>query len=742
MVILDLDGNTQDTGIALAHGMDGRLYLAAWSRVLDDTTAPFLPSLLAFDAGGEAVSGFGANGRVPTSSELPQAIAVRSDGAVFMASSTIVSIRSPTGALQAQLSLPTTMGSGYMFATSLAVQSDDSVVVAGGFSRGAPISDGWTLARVRPDGSLDSTFGDRDGGWTLKDAGESGQISAVRIQPGGKLLAIGPGLHATPVAVVGRFNAANGTTDFAFGTNGLVTLPSCAPFCRSPRLAVDSVGRIYVGGGSQVLMRLNVDGSPDASYASVATDPAIQLVDLAVDSADRVVVFGVVFGQPSETGYVARFLPSGARDPSFGTGGEVLIQPGSASPPQADLVAGIVLPNDKPVALLSVAGEWDGAPTLDGPYSPTDLALVQLTVAGSIDAPFGGNDVDPDVYPDTFAFTNNTAPFGTTSVVSNTVTVGGINARTSVHIASATANSAYSIGCTGNFVASHGTLLPGETLCLRHSSSSQPGGTAQTLVNVGGRIVSYTTVSSSQAADTQPDGFAFVDQTGVTPGATVTSNAITITGLTGASPVAIDGGSYSVGCDPQGFRTSNGSITNGQTICVRHVASSQHSAVVDTTLAIGGVTDTFTSTTAPPDTTPEPFTLPVINGVQPGSVVVSSPVTIAGIDSPAPISVMGGEYSIGCGGSWTSAAGTIALGQQVCVRHTAASQPSSSVTTTLTIGGISAGFVSTTMARSSGGGGGALSLQDIGAFVTLLLVSLLRTRRLPPRPRRSYIAAG
>ncbi len=298
------------------------------------------------------------------------------------------------------------------------------------------------------------------------------------------------------------------------------------------------------------------------------------------------------------------------------------------------------------------------------------------------------------------------------------MTIAGINGPTSVSLQQTTAGSGYSIGCTGVFVTDYRKILPGQNLCVRHSASLQPGGTVETTVNVGGRSVTYTTVSTSVAADTVPDGYSFTDQTDVAPGTAVTSNTVTVTGLTGAAPIAVENGMYSIGCDPLRFVSSNGFITDGQTICVQHVASSQFNTTTRTTLAIGGVTDTFSSTTATADTTPNAFAFPAVSGVTPGSTVVSTAVVISGINAPTPVSVVTGEFSIGCVTGWTSAPGTILPGHTICVRHTAATQASSSVTTTLTIGGVSSGFTSTTAMQTShgggGGGGGGAAASRIG----------------------------
>lgn len=59
--------------------------------------------------------------------------------------------------------------------------------------------------------------------------------------------------------------------------------------------------------------------------------------------------------------------------------------------------------------------------------------------------------------------------------------------------------------------------------------------------------------------------------------------------------------------------------------------------------------------------------------------------------------ILGGEYRIG-DGAWTSAPGTITNGQTVRVRQTSAVNYATTTTATLTIGGVSADFVLTTVA--------------------------------------------
>lgn len=99
--------------------------------------------------------------------------------------------------------------------------------------------------------------------------------------------------------------------------------------------------------------------------------------------------------------------------------------------------------------------------------------------------------------------------------------------------------------------------------------------------------------------------------------------------------------------------------------------------------------------------------------------ITSNTVTIGGINTPAPVSVSMGEYSLGCGSTFTSAAGTIENGQTLCVRHTSAAQPASTVTTVLTIGGVSASFATTTAQDSPSGGDTGTTSDPSGKTVTV-----------------------
>lgn len=106
------------------------------------------------------------------------------------------------------------------------------------------------------------------------------------------------------------------------------------------------------------------------------------------------------------------------------------------------------------------------------------------------------------------------------------------------------------------------------------------------------------------ASDTTPNQFTFTDVTNVALSTQQTSNLITVAGLdaSASADVTITGGTYSKN---EGTYTSDaGTAANGDTFTVRHTSSGSNSTAVNTVLTIGGVSDTFTSTTESDETPP------------------------------------------------------------------------------------------------------------------------------------------
>lgn len=97
------------------------------------------------------------------------------------------------------------------------------------------------------------------------------------------------------------------------------------------------------------------------------------------------------------------------------------------------------------------------------------------------------------------------------------------------------------------------------------------------------------------------------------------------------------------------------------------------------------------------DTTPDPFSFTAQTGVALSTLTTSNPITVAGIDSAAVISITGGEYQIGSNG-WTTVAGTVNADDIVTVRQTSSASFGTLTTATLTIGDVGGAFDVTTLA--------------------------------------------
>lgn len=202
--------------------------------------------------------------------------------------------------------------------------------------------------------------------------------------------------------------------------------------------------------------------------------------------------------------------------------------------------------------------------------------------------------------------------------------------------------------------------------------------------------------SSSNNTDTIPDAFTFVDQTDVALGSLTESATITVNGIDAAASISVSGGEYSINSGT--YISTAGTVTNGQMVTVRHTSSASNSATVDSILTIGGVSDTFSTTTVSAiDTTPDAFTFVDQTDVALSTQIESAAITVNGIGAASAISVSNGEYSIDSG-VYTSTAGTVTNGQTVSVRHSSSASNSTTVDTVLTIGGVNDTFSTTTLA--------------------------------------------
>lgn len=260
------------------------------------------------------------------------------------------------------------------------VAQPDGKVVAGGEARVPGATFG--LVRYLPDGELDRSFGD-GGKVTTKIALGSG-MTALALQPDGKLVAAGwAALEEHPpdmrVALV-RY-LPDGQLDESFGEQGVVV--SRSDFGRIYSMAIQPDGRIVVAGEAMaglgdsqfVVARYLPGGELDptfGAYGILSTDfsPGLDAARAVLLQPDgRIVAAGS--GRTGSYAVVARYLPDGELDPSFGAGGKATTTGGMTA--------------------SSAALQPDGRIVLAGGVlsMKPELAVARLLPDGSPDRSFG-----------------------------------------------------------------------------------------------------------------------------------------------------------------------------------------------------------------------------------------------------------------------------------------------------------------------------------------------------------------
>ena len=343
-----------------------------------------------------------------------------------------------------------------------------------------------------------------------------------------------------------------------------------------------------------------------------------------------------------------------------------------------------------------------------------DIVADNNTLNVQISATGGGGS---DSTPDQFTFADQLDVAKNQSVVSSPITVSGIDIVTDISVV----GGEYSIN-NGAFTASVGSVVNGDSVRARHTSSVDQLTTVNTVLTIGGiSDVFSSTTAANPPTDDVPDSFRFTDVDGVPLSSIQTSDIVVISGIDTASDISIVNGFYSINAQP--FTSDDGVVVNGDMVQVQHVSSADAASRTDTTLTIGGISDSFSSTTeasvVPVDTTPDQFSFDLINDAALATEQTSDEITVSGINSASVISISGGLYSID-GSAFSSATSTVVNGNTVRLRHISASTEGSMVNTILTIGGVSSVFLSVTESNEtetdsdsdsgSGSGGGSMPL--------------------------------
>jgi uncharacterized delta-60 repeat protein len=368
---------------------------------------------LSFGNGGKVITDFFGN------SDFGNAIDVQSDGRIVVAGSSIgdntsafsdfaLARYNPNGSLDSSFGVGgkviTDFGEDEAV-SAIAIQPDGKIMAAGSIAGKGAASIDFLIARYNPDGSLDATFG--EGGRVRTDFSSSrDEIIAATLQPDGKIVAVGfisSNFSTTGVDyALARYNG-DGSLDSTFDKDGKVTTDSGnESFDFAMAVAIDSNGKIVVAGQSSLsngiqavdfsLARYNSDGTLDPTFGTngiVTTDlgtPQDGANGVLIQPDGKIIAGGTAREDfPIGANFaLARYLPNGALDPSFGSGGKVITDFSGRS----DIIRGIALQTDGRIVAA-------GASALDFSF---DFALAQYLANGALDSSFGaGGKVITDI---------------------------------------------------------------------------------------------------------------------------------------------------------------------------------------------------------------------------------------------------------------------------------------------------------------------------------------------------------
>ncbi len=341
----------------------------------NSTGSPYW-GLARYNSNGTLDSSFGTNGVVglvsANFSGFVTALALQSNGDIVAAGYAPVSTEIEIARFTSNGSFDTTFGSGkkptgyvvtslgsgaYGDPTAVAIQVNGKIDVA----VADPVVTGSTIYLVQytANGAVDTTFG----------PGRNGIVStpnaiayAMALQPDGKILVAG---SSGSTMFVGRYTT-TGQLDSSFGSGGIAAglAPPGATTAGAKGILVLGNGTIvidgYSGTGSPTsltMARLTSSGQLDATFGSAgfAFNSTLRYGYQMAQSANGDFLLASLGGvYPTYYFNVAAFLPGGAVDATFATGGIATVD----VPGQTDYSFGLAIQNDGKILVpgFSVAG--------------------------------------------------------------------------------------------------------------------------------------------------------------------------------------------------------------------------------------------------------------------------------------------------------------------------------------------------------------------------------------------------
>ena len=371
---------------------------------------------LAQAADGDLDPTFGTGGTVMTdinrSTDLANAVAVQSDGKLVVVGQTyknndfsgedfVVARYNTDGTLD------TTFGRGGKVRTdfpglaavpsSVVIQTDGKIVVAGGAFPLFTFLGNFELVRYNPNGSLDRSFG--NGGIVTTTFPEGSYADAVALQSDGKIVAAGtvfvdfiPGEPSNTDFALARYNV-DGSLDTTFGNGGTATTDFFGNEDDAFSVLIQSDGKIVAVGSANnpasfydfAAARYLSNGTIDTTFGvagKVTTDFGVAGFDRAQSAAlqldGRIVAAGFAISQNGgvQNFAVARYTSNGVLDTTFSGDGKTQIDFGSC----CQSAHKVLLQSDGKIVTVGYANTES---------SDSDFLLARLNPRGSLDATFG-----------------------------------------------------------------------------------------------------------------------------------------------------------------------------------------------------------------------------------------------------------------------------------------------------------------------------------------------------------------
>jgi uncharacterized delta-60 repeat protein len=337
-----------DYAYGVAIQTDGKIFATGYSRITGG--AQYDTIMARYNTDGSLDTDFDGDGKLlidlGVDSSNANAVAVQADGKVVAAGTSYIDSKgnftlvryNADGSLDAAFDgdgiVITSFGNASSFASSIAIQADGKIIVAGS-SENATLD--FAVARYNTDGSLDTSF-DGDGKLTTPILSSSDWGNVVKIQSDGKILAAGysNSSQGFDVGAIVRYNT-DGSLDTSFDGDG--KLSTMSPFAYTINdLALQPDGKIIAAGSANVtgtskdfaVLRINSNGTPDTSFdgdgkATAAFFNSDEVVyGVAIQPDGRIVAAGYATDGTWSYYALARFNSNGSIDTSFDGDGKVI----------------------------------------------------------------------------------------------------------------------------------------------------------------------------------------------------------------------------------------------------------------------------------------------------------------------------------------------------------------------------------------------------------------------------------